>query len=520
VETTVTGVYRKHGDLDQLLGHVVLSQAAFDRSFPRPGDLLTLVQIDSTAGLEQALAAYPDAKLQTGDEFIANWTAWLDDVMNLFYVLLALSVIVSLFGMVNTLVLAVFERTRELGMLRAVGMTRRQARRMIRQESIITALIGAALGLPLGVGLAALVTQSLSKYGVSFSLPVGTLVVFTVVAVIAGVLAAIAPARRASRSERAERASVRITGSTVRVTRAPRDRPGNHRHHVPRPGRVAADARRGYQELRQHFPAPGLVSTTQTRSGRRWSTRRGRSGRRGCRRRDLDAIGITNQRETTLVWDRRSGAPIGRAIVWQDRRTAARCAELPVDLIRERTGLVPDPYFSATKLEWLLANVGAAGDLAFGTIDSWLIWKLCGEHATDVSNASRTMLLDISRLEWDDELLALFSVPREVLPRLVPSSGVVGEGELLGVRIPVGGIAGDQQAALFGQRCFTPGQAKVTYGTGAFVLVNAGSAPAAPRQASCARSPGSSATTIPSMRSRAPCSSQARRSSGSATGSA
>ena len=163
------------------------------------GDLLTLVQVDSTAGLERALTPYPDAKLQTGDEFIANWTAWLDDVMNLFYVLLALSVIVSLFGMVNTLVLAVFERTRELGMLRAVGMTRRQARRMIRQESIITALIGAALGLPLGVGLAALVTQSLSKYGVSFSLPVGTLVVFTVVAVIAGVLAAIAPARRASR---------------------------------------------------------------------------------------------------------------------------------------------------------------------------------------------------------------------------------------------------------------------------------------------------------------------------------
>ena len=199
VETVVKGVYRKHGDLDQLLGQVVLSQAAFDRSFPRAGDLLTLVQVDSTAGLERALTAYPDAKLQTGDEFIANWTAWLDDVMNLFYVLLALSVIVSLFGMVNTLVLAVFERTRELGMLRAVGMTRRQARRMIRQESIITALIGAALGLPLGVGLAALVTQSLSKYGVSFSLPVGTLVVFTVVAVIAGVLAAIAPARRASR---------------------------------------------------------------------------------------------------------------------------------------------------------------------------------------------------------------------------------------------------------------------------------------------------------------------------------
>ena len=152
VETVIRGVYRKHGDLDQLLGQVVLSQAAFDQNFPRPGDLLTLVQADSTAGLERALAAFPDAKLQTGDEFIASWTAWLNDVMNLFYVLLALSVIVSLFGMVNTLVLAVFERTRELGMLRAVGMTRRQTRRMIRQESVITALIGAALGLPLGVG--------------------------------------------------------------------------------------------------------------------------------------------------------------------------------------------------------------------------------------------------------------------------------------------------------------------------------------------------------------------------------
>ncbi len=199
VQTVVRGVYRKHSDLDQLLGQVVLSQARFDSSFPRPGDMLTLVQAGSTAGLEQALVAYPDAKLQTGDEFIASWTAWLHDVMNLFYVLLALSVIVSLFGMVNTLVLAVFERTRELGMLRAVGMTRRQARRMIRQESVITALIGAALGLPLGVGLAALVTQSLSEFGVSFSVPVGTLAVFTVVAIIAGVLAAIAPARRAAR---------------------------------------------------------------------------------------------------------------------------------------------------------------------------------------------------------------------------------------------------------------------------------------------------------------------------------
>ena len=237
---------------------------------------------------------------------------------------------------------------------------------------------------------------------------------------------------------------------------------------------------RGYRELRQHFPAPGLVEHDADEI---WQTVVDASAAAladaGVGAAELAAIGISNQRETTLVWDKGSGAPIGRAIVWQDRRTAARCAELPVELIRERTGLIPDPYFSATKLEWLLTNVGAAGDLAFGTIDSWLLWKLCGEHVTDVSNASRTMLLAITTLDWDDELLDLFSVPRAVLPRLVPSSGVVGEGELLGTLVPVGGIAGDQQAALFGQRCFTPGQAKATYGTGAFVLVNAGSAPAA-----------------------------------------
>jgi glycerol kinase len=234
---------------------------------------------------------------------------------------------------------------------------------------------------------------------------------------------------------------------------------------------------RGYQELRQHFPAPGLVEHDADEI---WETVVAAAAAAltdaGVGTDELEAIGIANQRETTLVWDRGSGEPIRRAIVWQDRRTAARCAELPFELIRERTGLVPDPYFSATKLEWLLANTGAAGDLAFGTVDSWLVWKLCGEHITDASNASRTMLLDIATLDWDEELLALFSVPPSVLPRVVPSSGVVGEGELLGALVPVGGIAGDQQAALFGQQCFTPGQAKATYGTGAFVLANAGSA--------------------------------------------
>jgi glycerol kinase len=236
---------------------------------------------------------------------------------------------------------------------------------------------------------------------------------------------------------------------------------------------------RGYRELRQHFPAAGLVEHDADEI---WQSvlaaAEAALADAGTSASELDAIGIANQRETTLLWDKRSGKPVTRAIVWQDRRTAARCAELPVDLIRERTGLVPDPYFSATKLEWLLANTGVAGELAFGTVDAWLLWKLCGEHATDVSNASRTMLFDIAALDWDDELLALFSVPRSLLPRLVSSSGVVGEGELLGARVPVAGVAGDQQAALFGQRCFAPGRAKVTYGTGSFVLVNAGAAPA------------------------------------------
>jgi putative ABC transport system permease protein len=198
VEVVIRGIYEP-GKFDPLLGHVLVSQAAFDASFPRPGDMFTFVEAASSANLERALVQFPDTKVQTQDEFVKEWSAWLGSMMNLFYVLLALSVIVSLFGMVNTLVLAVFERTREVGMLRAVGMTRRQTRRMIRAESVITALIGAALGIPLGIALAALVTQSLAQFGATFSLPVGTIAVFAVVAVFAGIVAAIMPARRAAR---------------------------------------------------------------------------------------------------------------------------------------------------------------------------------------------------------------------------------------------------------------------------------------------------------------------------------
>jgi glycerol kinase len=234
---------------------------------------------------------------------------------------------------------------------------------------------------------------------------------------------------------------------------------------------------RGYREVPQHFPRPGWVEHDPEEL---WESVLGATedalAAAGLRPGDLEAIGIANQRETTVVWDRRSGKPVHRAIVWQDRRTAERCKELPRDLIRDRTGLVPDPYFSATKLEWILSEHQAA-DLAFGTVDSWLIWKLTGGevHATDVSNASRTLLFNLETLAWDPELLALFGVPESVLPALVASSGRLGEAQLLGAHVPLSGIAGDQQAALFGQACFEPGQAKVTYGTGSFVLANTGS---------------------------------------------
>ncbi|HUC34847.1 MAG TPA: FGGY family carbohydrate kinase, partial [Gaiellaceae bacterium] len=212
---------------------------------------------------------------------------------------------------------------------------------------------------------------------------------------------------------------------------------------------------RGYREVAQHYPRPGWVEQDPNRL---WESVLAAAedalGEAGLAAADLTAIGITNQRETTIVWDRTTGEPAHSAIVWQDRRTAERCKELPADLIRDRTGLLPDPYFSATKLEWILRET--KGDLAFGTVDSWLIWKLTGGvvHATDVSNASRTLLVDLTTLRWDDELLELFGVPRTVLPEIVSSSGEIGEAELFGARIPIAGAAGDQQAALFGQACF------------------------------------------------------------------
>jgi glycerol kinase len=208
---------------------------------------------------------------------------------------------------------------------------------------------------------------------------------------------------------------------------------------------------RGYATLPQHFPQPGWVEHDPEEI---WQ-----SVQRAMEGLQYDAIAITNQRETTILWDRATGKPVHNAIVWQDRRTAERCAQLDPDFIRERTGLVPDPYFSATKLEWLLQRYDR--DLAFGTVDSWLVWKLTGGtvHATDETNASRTMLCSLATLEWDDELLELFGVPREVLPEIRPSGAEFGE--------QIRGIAGDQQAALFA----AGGGAKATYGTGAFVLV-------------------------------------------------
>jgi glycerol kinase len=239
-----------------------------------------------------------------------------------------------------------------------------------------------------------------------------------------------------------------------------------------------------YREFTQHFPQPGWVEHD---AGEIWTAVRATLGevldRVGVA--TVAGIGITNQRETVVAWDRETGTPYGRAIVWQDRRTAARCDALAeaghLDLVRQRTGLVLDPYFSGTKFEWLLGEgaVPIDGRLALGTIDSWIVWNLTGGeyHVTDVSNASRTMLFDIGRLRWDEELADLLHVPVAALPEVVASSGRIGTtSERFGATagIPVSGIAGDQQAALFGQSCVEPGMAKNTYGTGSFALLNVG----------------------------------------------
>ncbi len=251
-------------------------------------------------------------------------------------------------------------------------------------------------------------------------------------------------------------------------------------------GRVRAVAQK---EFRQIFPKLGWVEHDP---GEIWRSQlacaRAALKKARLRPERLAAIGITNQRETVVVWDRRSGKPVHNAIVWQDRRTAARCEELKKEglagTIRAKTGLVIDPYFSATKLAWILEGIpglrthAERGELAFGTIDSWLAWKLSGGklHVTDPSNASRTMLYDIHRGEWDDELLRIFRVPRSMLPEVLPSSHRYGLSVkyALGAEVPIAGIAGDQQAALFGQACHDAGMAKNTYGTGCFLLLNTG----------------------------------------------
>jgi glycerol kinase len=243
------------------------------------------------------------------------------------------------------------------------------------------------------------------------------------------------------------------------------------------------------QEYTQHYPQPGWVEHDANDI---WQTQlavaRAALRDNGIAASQIAAVGLTNQRETTVLWDRASGEPLHRAIVWQDRRTAGLCDSLARaghgELFGQRTGLVLDAYFSGTKLKWLLDHIPGAraraerGELAFGTIDSWLAWKLSGGrvHVTDPSNASRTLLYDIRRLRWDDELLALLAVPPAVLPQVVDSSGVVGllASDLLGAPIPLAGIAGDQQAATYGQACLEPGMAKNTYGTGCFLLLNTG----------------------------------------------
>src|SRR5262245_26325189 len=245
------------------------------------------------------------------------------------------------------------------------------------------------------------------------------------------------------------------------------------------------------KEFRQIFPKTGWVEHDPQEI---WASQLGVAvealGRAGIRGRDVAALGITNQRETTILWDRATGDPIYNAIVWQDRRTAEFCEQLKAGpagaMVQERTGLLIDAYFSASKIRWLLDHVPGArerardGQLAFGTVDSWLIWKLTDgqQHATDVSNASRTMLFNIHTLDWDDELLRLFDIPRSLLPEVRGSSEVYGTATAPGLAdIPIAAAAGDQQAALFGQMCQRPGMSKNTYGTGCFLLQNIGTTP-------------------------------------------
>jgi glycerol kinase len=252
-------------------------------------------------------------------------------------------------------------------------------------------------------------------------------------------------------------------------------------------GRIVAMAQ---QELPQIYPQPGWVEHDPMVIWRdQLATARQALAQAGLQARDIHAIGITNQRETTVLWNRRSGLPVHHAIVWQDRRAESTCAALRADgraaLIQQKTGLLIDAYFSGSKLKWLLNNVPGArqqaerGELAFGTIDSWLLWQLTGGalHATDVSNASRTMLFNVHSNTWDAELLALLDIPASLMPAVHPSSAQYGQTvpELLGAAVPIGGVAGDQQSALFGQACFTAGMAKNTYGTGCFMLMHTGS---------------------------------------------
>jgi glycerol kinase len=259
-----------------------------------------------------------------------------------------------------------------------------------------------------------------------------------------------------------------------------------------RSGNVCASAG---QEFKQYYPQPGWVEHDPEEIWRsQLNVAREALAAAGARPDDVAAIGITNQRETVVLWDRETGHPLGRAIVWQCRRTAARCDQIRRDgfdqMLRERTGLVTDAYFSGTKIAWLLENIPGAreragrGELACGTIDTWLIWNLTGgrTHATDVSNASRTLLFNIHTLAWDAAILRYFQIPASLMAEVYSSSGIVGSTAVFGGTIPLAGVAGDQQASLFGHLCFRPGDVKNTYGTGCFLLMNTG--PVVPRSQS------------------------------------